>query len=99
MADPTNAKKRKPARELFACPNCGADVPVGASACKECGSDATTGWRDSQEIDYASVDLPDGYRDDARGDELPAVRTKTWIAVTALVLAAVLVAAIVMGLW
>lgn len=99
MADRTNAKKRKPARELFTCPNCGADVPVGAAACKECGSDADTGWRDSQEIDYASVDLPDGYRDDARGDELPPARTKAWIVVTALVVAAAIVAAIALGRW
>ncbi len=26
--------KMKPKRELFACPNCGADVPVGARACR-----------------------------------------------------------------
>ena len=101
MADRTNAKKRKPKRELYACPNCGADVPVGAAACKECGSDATTGWRDAEDIEYASVDLPDGYRDGdgGGGDDVPPARTKTWVVVTALVLAAVLIAAICSGLW
>ena len=91
--------KRKAKREMFACPNCGADVAIGAAACKECGSDATTGWRDSQEIDYASVDLPDGYRDEAQGDEVPTARTKTWIVVTAIVVVIAIVAAIAMGRW
>ena len=49
------------ARETFECPNCGADVPVGKKGCRECGSDASTGWMDSEEIDYQSIDIPDGY--------------------------------------
>jgi hypothetical protein len=49
------------ARKTFECPNCGADVPVGKKGCRECGSDASTGWMDSEEIDYQSVDIPDGY--------------------------------------
>ncbi len=39
------------------CPNCGAEVPPGASACRECGSDEQTGW--SEEARYAELDLPD----------------------------------------
>jgi ribosomal protein L40E len=39
------------------CPNCGADVPVGARACPECGSDETTGW--SEDAEYGGLDLPD----------------------------------------
>lgn len=79
---------KKPRREIFACPNCGADVPVGAAACKECGSDANTGWQSSEEIDYQSLDLPDGYRDpEVQHDRLPPSRTPTWIIVTALITA------------
>lgn len=89
-----NQRKRR--RELFACPNCGADVPVGAKACRECGSDADTGWKDRDEIDYASVDLPDGYRREADADELPPAGTPRWIAAVALVLA-LLLAALAVG--
>jgi hypothetical protein len=77
---------------MFACPNCGTDVPVGARACRECGSDATTGWQDSDEIDYASVDLPDGYRGDGEGHELPPVRSPRWVVWVALFMAALLLA-------
>lgn len=49
------------ARKTFECPNCGAEVPVGKKGCRECGSDAATGWMDSEEIDYQSIDIPDGY--------------------------------------
>lgn len=49
------------ARKTFECPNCGADVPVGKKGCRECGSDASTGWMESEEIDYQSIDIPDGY--------------------------------------
>lgn len=84
-------------RELFSCPNCGADVAVGAKVCRECGSDASTGWKDEDEIDYASVDLPDGYRDgDGRsGDELPVLATPTWVRWTALVVVLVMVTTVV----
>ena len=46
-------------RELVECPNCGEEFPAGRLACPECGSDAETGWKDSEEIDYQSIDLPD----------------------------------------
>ncbi len=52
-------RRRAPRREWFACPHCGADVAIGAKVCRECGSDAATGWLDGEEIDYASVELPD----------------------------------------
>lgn len=92
--------KKKPRRELFACPNCGADVPVGAAACKECGSDASTGWQSSEEIDYQSLDLPDGYRDpDAPSDQLPPSRQRRWIVVIALLLAAALAVLVATGRW
>ena len=45
--------------EYEICPNCGAEVRRGKLACPECGSDAETGWKDSEEIDYQSVEIPD----------------------------------------
>jgi uncharacterized membrane protein YvbJ len=39
------------------CPNCGAEVPLGAKACPECGSDEQTGW--SEEARYDDLNLPD----------------------------------------
>ena len=53
------AKKRRKTRGYFACPHCGADVPVGAPACRECGSDADTGW--SEDADKWEADIPTGY--------------------------------------
>ena len=46
-------------RELVECPNCGEEFPAGRLACPECGSDAETGWKDAEEIDYQSIELPD----------------------------------------
>ena len=90
-------RQPKPRRATFSCPNCGADVRMGAKVCRECGSDSTTGWQGQDEIDYASVDLPDGYRDvdDPDGNELPASRTPTWVRWTALVVVGALVATVV----
>ncbi|GAB4152765.1 MAG: hypothetical protein Fur0037_21600 [Planctomycetota bacterium] len=48
-------------REIFECPNCGADVPIGRRACPECGSDENTGWQDAEQIEYKGLDLPEGY--------------------------------------
>ncbi len=87
-------KRRR--RELFACPNCGADVSVGAKSCRECGSDASTGWQDEQAIDYAQVDLPDGYRDEG-GDQAPPAKTAPWVRWTALLVVAAMVATIVVA--
>jgi len=78
--------KRGPRREIFACPHCGADVPLGAKACKECGSDATTGWQDEQEVDYQSVDLPQGYAgDEDHPGGAAAGGPPLWLVLTALV--------------
>ena len=80
-------------RERFACPHCGADVSVGAKVCRECGSDAGTGWQDGEEIDYQSLDLPEGYATlpDHPGGPVPGTRRR-WIALVALLLAALLLA-------
>ena len=71
--------------DMFECPHCGADVPVGAKVCRECGSDAGTGWQSSEEVDYQSTELPQGY---GEGDEnVVSERRSPWVAVTALILA------------
>ena len=43
------------------CPQCGATFRAGRLACPECGSDAETGWKDAEDIDYESIDLPERY--------------------------------------
>lgn len=53
--------------ESMECPHCGAPVPAQRICCASCGSDIETGWRDSQEIDYSSIELPD--------DSLPSEST------------------------
>ncbi len=62
-------------RELVECPHCGAQFPAGRLACPECGSDAETGWKDAEEIDYQSIELPD---DEAPRE--PRSRVGWWIA-------------------
>lgn len=57
--------RRKRPVETFECPHCGEPVKVGALACRECGSDVQTGWQSEEEIDYQSLDLPEGYSHDA----------------------------------
>ena len=74
-------------REFFECPNCGADVPVGAKACRECGSDDTTGWQSSEEIDYQGIELPEGYAlDKDHPGHVVAQRRSRWTIVVVLVL-------------
>ncbi|MEC7726130.1 MAG: hypothetical protein VYD05_11485, partial [Planctomycetota bacterium] len=64
--------------------------------CRECGSDASTGWKSSDEIDYQSIEIPDGYgpddeeAGDATGDF--AFLGRDSVRVLALVLAALVVA-------
>ena len=92
------ARRSKPRREFFECQHCGADVPVGAKACKECGSDASTGWQGSEEVDYQSLDLPEGYatdRDHPGGGALPTRRSPWFVAVAILLVLALLLWAVV----
>ncbi|MEO0480427.1 MAG: hypothetical protein AAF196_13175 [Planctomycetota bacterium] len=49
------------------CPHCGVLVREGRLACPSCGSDASTGWKSSEEIDYASVEIPDYLPEDFDG--------------------------------
>lgn len=44
---------------LATCPECGAQFRAGRLACPECGSDAETGWKDEEEVQYQSVELPE----------------------------------------
>ena len=86
-------RRAKPRREFFECQHCGADVPVGAKACKECGSDASTGWQSYEEIDYQSLDLPEGYATDPGhpgGGRLPTKRSWWFVAVAIVLVLAVL---------
>ncbi|MEO6597794.1 MAG: zinc ribbon domain-containing protein [Planctomycetota bacterium] len=86
-------KRSKPHREIFECPQCGADVVLGAKVCRECGSDAETGWQESSEIDYASVDLPEGYADDpAHPSTTLTTQRSVWFVVVAIVAALALLA-------
>lgn len=68
-------------RQTFECPNCGADVALGAKACRECGSDAKTGWQDGSEIEYQSVDIPDGWGADGPAKAPSRVRRAGYAAV------------------
>jgi hypothetical protein len=51
-------------------------------------ADADTGWQSQEEIDYRSVEIPDGYGDDTHA--LPPSRTPRWVVVTALLLVVLL---------
>ena len=83
-----NAKK-KPRREIFECTHCGADVAVGSPVCRECGSDASTGWLSSDDVDYTSVEIPDGVPEAAVGN---GSLRRVWIAIVAIVVALALLA-------
>ena len=67
----------------FECPNCGAMVKASAKVCRECGSDDTTGWMSSEDIDYHSADIPDGYGPD---NELEQDGGQAWVKLVAILL-------------
>ena len=73
------------------CPNCGAKFRAGRQACPECGSDEHTGWKSSEEIDYSSVEIPEGW-----GEEPRTRRRTPVILVVAAVLALVAMALFVL---
>jgi hypothetical protein len=70
--------RRAPKRAFETCPNCGESFPAGRLACPGCGSDAETGWRESEDIDYMSLDLPEDEpeptRSQRRGRSFPLGR-------------------------
>lgn len=65
--------------DLTSCPECGAEFPAGRLACPECGSDAETGWKDEDEVQYQSVDLPDEGTQGA-----PQELSRSWFLVAAI---------------
>lgn len=67
----------------FECPNCGAVVKAGKKVCRECGSDDSTGWMSSEEIDYQSIDIPDGY---GAENQLEQDGGRTWVTFVAILL-------------
>jgi hypothetical protein len=85
---PTMPQRFTPPAE---CPVCGADVPRGAKACPDCGADERSGW-DDDATRYDGLDLPD----EALADDPPPApvrrppRDRTWIALTILVLFALI---------
>lgn len=90
---------RRPRREKFECPHCGADVDSGAKSCRECGSDASTGWQDEDEIAATRVDLPQGYSrdedhpaDGGTGGHLAERRPRWWLLVVLVLAIAIVVA-------
>lgn len=84
-------RKPKAALRTFACPHCGEAVRQGAKVCRACGSDADTGWQSEEEIDYQSLDLPQGWSEDPEHPAAPRARKRGWLVpVTAVLLAALL---------
>ena len=77
-------RRPKPRRETFECPHCGADVLLGSKACKACGSDAETGWQSGEDVEYQSVDIPQGWGPE---DEATGGGRRWWIPLVAIVVA------------
>ena len=90
-------KRPKPRREIFECPNCGADVPVGSKVCRECGSDDSTGWQSSEEIDYQSLELPETDGGDADASAPADRRRLLWTVLATLLIVALAVLAMLLG--
>ena len=63
--DMARRRRRRPQTEE--CPHCGTTFRHGRLACPECGSDARTGWNSAEQIDYASVEIPDTYEELVEG--------------------------------
>lgn len=74
------------------CPHCGETFPAGRLACPACGSDARTGWKDAEEIDYASVDLPEADDTSRTANTLRRGRPLFWLALAAALVSAVVLA-------
>lgn len=85
------SKAPKPVRSFATCPNCGESFPAGRLACPECGSDAETGWKDQEEIDYESVELPEPEGDHEARAEGTRLFSPRVVAVVAIVVLIVLV--------
>lgn len=66
------------------CDHCGESIPERALACPHCGSDAQTGWADSEELEYQSVEIPESWPED--DGTFGGPRSARWVRVTAIVL-------------
>ena len=88
-------RRRRRTRALDTCPHCGASFRKGRPACPECGSDAATGWRDAEEIDYRSVEIPDTY-EELVGDTRPS-RSSFWTLLIVLLMVAGLLLPYLLG--
>lgn len=86
-------RKAEPRHEE--CPHCGALFRAGRPACPECGSDAETGWREADDIDYLSVEIPDGL--DA--PDRPSPRRSAAVAAIVVLLLLAFVWVFVLGRW
>lgn len=78
-----SGRRDRPATET--CPQCGAEFKAGRLACQECGSDSNTGWKDAEEIDYQSLELPSA--EDVEVDPRTGLgrrRSPRWILIAAL---------------
>ena len=80
----------------FNCPNCGAEVPVGALACPECGSDEKTGWSENTIYDGTGIEVPEEFdyaewqrREAGRSPRQSARQWLWWVVAVALVAALV----------
>ena len=71
------------------CPVCGEDVPRGARACPGCGADGRSGWNEDA-TRYDGLDLPDAAFDDEPAPAPRGRRDTLWLAVTVVVLLAVI---------
>jgi hypothetical protein len=75
------------------CPNCGADVPVGALACPECGADEETGWNETAVEQRLGIEDTEGFDHEAWEREESGQRPSRPFAglwwITALILLAV----------
>jgi len=101
---PVSADPVKRNKKTFPCPHCGEDVVEGRMACAVCGSDALTGWKDSEEVDYLSVELPgDPVQIPDTWEEFEALTSRRtrplhrqpWVLVTAVIMVVVLVVVLV----
>jgi hypothetical protein len=69
-------------------------VPPNALACPECGSDDRTGWSDADDLETASLDLPDTEMSDEDYEDFlarelgarPRKRAPLWVWVVVILL-------------
>ena len=67
-------------------------VKANSQFCRACGSDMSTGWQSSEEIDYQSVDIPDGIGPDDFQDAFAEDAPRRSMAARVFQIAAILVA-------